>query len=196
MKIKSKIKVEGLVKIIDATTHEVLIDKKNKIHFENMSLALARSLGHDLDSVGRLTGPIEKMVFGNGGSTINGLEAVTYLTPNSSGSSAALYNQTYEKIVDDENVANLDPVNNKIEITHVTGKLFSDVIVTCTLDLGEPANQEPFDNADNASSNFVFDELGLKDYAGNLLTHIIFHPIQKSLNRIIKVIYTIRIQVT
>ena len=32
--------------------------------------------------------------------------------------------------------------------------------------------------------------------SGELLTHVIFHPVQKSLNRIIEVIYTLRIQMT
>ena len=46
----------------------------------------------------------------------------------------------------------------------------------------------------------MFDELGIRAYSPNgagtgpLLTHVIFHPVQKSLNRIIQVDYTIRIQ--
>ena len=46
----------------------------------------------------------------------------------------------------------------------------------------------------------MFDELGLKAYSpdgaglGDLLTHVIFHPVQKSLNRMIQVDYTVRIQ--
>ena len=45
---------------------------------------------------------------------------------------------------------------------------------------------------------YVFDELGLvgfsTDGSSRLLTHVIFHPVQKSLNRLIQVDYTVRIQ--
>jgi hypothetical protein len=45
----------------------------------------------------------------------------------------------------------------------------------------------------------VFDELGLQCWNGSatnllLITHVIFHPVQKSLNRQIQIDYTMRIQ--
>ena len=46
--------------------------------------------------------------------------------------------------------------------------------------------------------NAFFNQLGLKSYSSSgtsrLLTHVIFHPVQKSLNRLIQVDYTVRIQ--
>jgi hypothetical protein len=66
------------------------------------------------------------------------------------------------------------------------------------LDYGEPNGQSAFDNTTNNDSNFVFDELGLKSYSSTdqqlLLTHVVFHPVQKSLNRLIQIDYTVRIQ--
>ena len=43
------------------------------------------------------------------------------------------------------------------------------------------------------------DELGLKSWYGSvddlkLITHVVFHPIQKALNRQIQIDYTVRIQ--
>ena len=69
------------------------------------------------------------------------------------------------------------------------------------MDYGEPTGQEAFDNTTNFNGDYVFDELGLKSWEGTengstnkLLTHVIFHPVQKSLNRLIQIDYTLRIQ--
>ena len=120
--------LQGHIKITDPGTGEVLIDKRNAIHYENMSIALAESLA----SAGQ--GPIYKMAF-----------------------------------------------------------------VSCLLDYGEPSGQDAFDTASDTESLYVFDELGLVSSAagtgiGKLLTHVIFHPVQKSLNRLIQIDYTVRVQ--
>ena len=66
------------------------------------------------------------------------------------------------------------------------------------LDYGEPEGQDALDNATGNESLYVFDELGLVSYSssgtGRLLTHVIFHPVQKSLNRLIQIDYTVRVQ--
>jgi len=184
--------LQGHIKITDPGSGEVLIDKRNAIHYENMSIALAESLA----SVGQ--GTIYKMAFGNGGTSVDPTGIITYLTPNSTGSNASLYNQTFEKIVAvDPN--NTDPVRNKIETRHVSGTNYTDILVSCLLDYGEPSGQDAFDTASDTESLFVFDELGLVSSAqgtglGKLLTHVIFHPVQKSLNRLIQIDYTVRVQ--
>jgi hypothetical protein len=79
-----------------------------------------------------------------------------------------------------------------------SGTNYTDILVTCLLDYSEPSGQDAFDTATNADSLYVFDELGLRAYsasgAGRLLTHVVFHPVQKSLNRLIQIDYTVRVQ--
>jgi len=184
--------IEGHIKIHNPETGEVFINKRNAIHYENISIALAQSLANSGQ------GFVYEMAFGNGGTAVDPTGIVTYLTPNSTGSNASLYNQTYSKVVDDRSSNNTDPTRNFIETRHVTGTNYTDVFVTCLLDYGEPSGQQAFDNSNNNSGLYVFDELGLKSYSstGNslLLTHVIFHPVQKSLNRLIQIDYTVRIQ--
>jgi hypothetical protein len=190
-------KVDGFLKVYDPNNGEVFVDKHNAINFETMSEAIADTLSS------RGYGEIYQMAFGNGGASVDATGVITYLPPNVTGQNAALYNQTYAKIVDDTSVFNLDPTRNKMTVFHTTGKVYTDILVQCLLDYGEPPGQDAFDNSTQTDSSFVFDELGLlaiygTDTSGNpitrLLTHVIFHPVQKSLNRQIQIDYTIRIQ--
>ena len=184
--------IEGHIKIYNPETGFVFVDKRNAIHYENMSISLAESLGN----VGQ--GFISEMSFGNGGTIVDPTGIITYLTPNSTGTNASLYNQTYTKVVDSSNVNNTDPTRNKIETRHVSGTNYTDVVVSCLLDYGEPDGQDAFDTAADTGQQFVFDELGLRGYSptgtGRLITHVIFHPVQKSLNRLIQIDYTVRVQ--
>jgi len=186
------IHVEGHIKIHDPDNGEVFVNKRNAIHYENMSLALAESLANQGQ------GFIDKMSFGNGGTNVDPTGIITYLTPNSTGTNAALYNETYSKVVDDRSVNNLDPTRNKTEIRHVSGTNYTDILVTCLLDYGEPEGQDAFDTAAETNGIYVFDELGLRSYSssgtGRLITHVVFHPVQKSLNRLIQIDYTVRVQ--
>ena len=191
----SGVMMQGHIKIWDPETGEVMVDKRNAIHYENMSTALANSLAN------KTTGFVHEMAFGNGGTTVDTTGVITYLTPNSTGTNATLYNQTYYKVVDDNSSTNKDTTRNKMEVRHTAGNKYTDIVVTCTLDYGEPTGQSAFDNTTNFNGDYVFDELGLKSWEGTengatnkLLTHVIFHPVQKSLNRLIQVDYTLRIQ--
>jgi hypothetical protein len=190
-------KIEGFVKITDPNSGEVLVDKKNAIHYENISIAMAQTLSNRTSAQGG--GWIYEMAFGNGGSSVDPTGVITYLPPNITGQNADLYNETYAKVVDDNSAADVDPANNYMTVIHTTGKPYTDIVVTCLLDYGEPAGQQAFDNSTNFNGEYVFDELGLKSWAGSptdlmLITHVIFHPVQKSLNRQIQIEYTLRIQ--
>lgn len=187
------IHIEGHIKIYDPVSQEVFINKRNAIHYENMSIALAQTMANSTRG-----GTVYQMAFGNGGTAVDPTGIITYLTPNSAGSNASLYSQTYAKVVDGESSNNVDPTRNYLETRHVTGTNYTDLFVTCLLDYGEPGGQQAFDNSTASNDTFVFDELGLVSYnpngTGLLLTHVIFNPVQKSLNRLIQVDYTVRIQ--
>jgi len=188
------ISIRGHIKIFDPETKEIFVNKSNAIHYENLSEALARSISR-LDS-----GFIYEMHFGNGGTTVDPTGVINYLPPNVKTQNSDLYNPTYYKVVDNSSIKNLDKSKNKVEVRHVPGTVYSDILISCLLDYGEPSGQALFDNSQNLSDSYVFDELGLKGYTpagealGKLLTHVIFHPVQKSLNRQIQVEYTVRIQ--
>ena len=191
---KGGIQVQGHIKIFDPETKEVFVNKRNAIHYENMSEALAQSVSN------KSTAFITEMHFGNGGTTVDPTGVITYLPTNTSVQNADLYNPTYYKIVDDTNTSNGDPLRNKIDVLHTPGQIYTDIVVSCLLDYGEPNGQSAFDNSQDLNESFVFDELGLKGYdsttsgTGKLLTHVIFSPVQKSLNRLIQIDYTVRIQ--
>jgi hypothetical protein len=192
------IHVQGHIKIFDPESGEVYIDKRNAIHYENISEAIAYALANKGQSY------IYEMHFGNGGTSVDPTGIINYLPPNVNTSNSNLYNPTFAKIVDNTSALNADPTRNKMEIRHVPGRVFTDIVISCLLDYGEPTGQAAFDNSTNLEDTYTFDELGLKARStdgssgltttGKLLTHVIFHPVQKSLNRLIQIDYTVRIQ--
>jgi len=193
MKSTSKIDMFGSIHAFYPDNGETLIKVHNAIHYENMSEALALSLAN------RDTGFVHEMHFGNGGTSVDPTGVIAYLPPNSTGQNADLYNPTFWKVVDDNSTLNLDPTRNKMEVRHTAEAVYTDILVTALLDFGEPAGQQAFDNSENLDGTFVFDELGLKAWngvegTGRLLSHAVFHPAQKSLNRLLQIDYTLRIQ--
>ena len=213
------VRMEGHILIRDITDKKEpieLVNKRNAIHFGNMAKHLAQTLS------GKPNYDIHYMGFGNGGSSVNTLGKITYKTtnvseaPDDSSPTSNLYALKYFKVVDDLAASNTAKTKNKIEVLPSTTS-YTDIKVTCTLEFGEPSIQSNFDNSTDFTDDFVFDELGLfsldvatgNEISGTatdaatildfnskcyMLTHVIFHPIQKSLNRIIEVVYTIRIQ--
>ena len=63
----------GHIKIFDPETGEVIVDKRNAIHYENMSQALANSLAN------KSTGFVHEMAFGNGGTSVDPTGVITCL---------------------------------------------------------------------------------------------------------------------
>jgi hypothetical protein len=213
------VRMEGHILIRDITDKKEpieLVNKRNAIHFGNMAKHLAQTLA------GKANYDIHYMGFGNGGSSVNTLGKITYKTtnvseaPDDTSPTSNLYALKYFKVVDDLAASNTATSKNKIEVLP-SSTSYTDIKVTCTLEFGEPSIQSNFDNSTDFTDDFVFDELGLfsldvatgNEISGTatdaatildfnskcyMLTHVIFHPIQKSLNRIIEIVYTIRIQ--
>jgi len=183
------LKIEGHVLIKDADSGEVILNRRNAIHRENMSFALASAFVNSVDTQG-FEGFVYALNFGNGGVVVDGVGDVVYKDPRVTQITDTLYNPTFSKVVD--NNPDVDPDNNTT-VVHEQGTTYSDVVVTCTLDYGEPPEQDPLDDTSNQEGVFVFDEVGLVSQQGRLLTHLIFHPVQKSANRKFQVVYTVRI---
>lgn len=179
-------KVIGHLKIYEENTGKILLDQHNAIHPENMSNALAMALSNN-------GGFLKEMCFGNGGVKVNASNEYLYTSPQTIGKSASLYSQTYSKVVDQNSSENVDKTRNFMEVSHVVGNVYTDIMIQCALEMGEPTGQNVLNNESNIISEYSFSEIGLKNIHGDLLTHICFYPILKSNNVSIVVNYLIRI---
>lgn len=193
--------MSGHILIRDKDSGEEIVNKRNAIHYGNMAriVALALNNGASTDA-SRENAYINYIAFGNGGSSVDSTGKVLYKTPRVSeayDASASLYNKTYDKDIDpgDE--------DNRIEV--ITGPSYTDIKMTVTLAYNEPSGQSVFDDSTDNEGEYIFDELGVftnpTDGSSNfnqaiMLTHVIFHPVQKSQNRVIEIIYTIRVQLS
>lgn len=189
----SGLKVRGILGIYDITDKnnvEELV-KMNAVHEGNMIFNIAQSLaiGGDRFSIGWIG-------FGDGGSSIADTGRISYRPTNTSlarNDAADLYNRTFQKHRDDAGFnISVSPVSHDGAI--------SDINMDFILGMGEPSGQLPMDNSGDFGNDFIFDEIGLfsneASVAGSrLLTHVIFHPIQKSLNRTLQIKYTLRFEI-
>lgn len=202
--VTKNIELKGYVEIFDKETGECLVSKSNAIHYGNMAYIVAQALNNSDDAY------IHYMAFGNGATSIDTAGKVSYKTPRVTEayeSGANLYSRTYWKAISasDENA---DQVNNNVEI--IPGSNYTDIKCTCTLSYSEPSAQDVFDSSTTNEGDYIFDELALFTYptdtslgtpeeiinTSTMLTHVIFHPVQKSSNREIEVIYTVRVQLS
>lgn len=164
------VKVLGHVKIEDDLGN-VLVDKKNAVHPQNVARVIARALSNESNY------QIYRIAFGNGGTTIDAASTITYKTPNDGQSpdvrtwDSRLYHETYSEIINEGLVAlNADlgtdpgsagpnvgtrpgggavPSGDPTSVPHVSGPgvrsnelgLTSEVVITSVLNPQEPAGQ-------------------------------------------------------
>lgn len=149
----------------------ILLDKYNAIHPQNMARIVARALANEAQS------SIYRIAFGNGGTLVDAAFTVTYKTSNDGQSpdiatwDSRLYNETYSEIIDD-GLSTLNPLigtdpgsadlntgvragggsvpsSDPVTVPHVSGPgvrsnelgLTSEVIISCTLNGNEPRGQ-------------------------------------------------------
>jgi len=187
--------VSGHIVIKDLDTGEELVNKRNAIHYGNMAYIVAQAL----NAFNTENAFIDRIAFGNGATSVDTAGKILYKTPRVSESyenSAGLYSRTFDK--------RLNPSTTDTSITTVVGSSHTDIKVTCTLGYNEPSDADLFDTATNNEGDYVFDELGLFTYptdgssidTSTILTHVVFHPVQKSQNRKIEIVYTVRVQLS
>ena len=93
-----RVQIKGHLKIVDDLGN-ILVDKLNAIHPENAARIITRALSNESNYF------INRIAFGNGGTTTNAAGAVTRKTPNDGQSpdiatwDSRLYNEIYSEIV-------------------------------------------------------------------------------------------------
>lgn len=168
--------VKGHLKITDDLGN-VLVDKDNAIHPQNMARVISRALSNESNYW------IHRVAFGNGGTTVDAALNISYNTPNDGispdplGYRSKLYNETYYEIIDDSNAAigtgpGANPGDDPASVEHVSGPgvrsaelgLTSQVTVSVTLNNGEPTGQfvdDALGPLEDPDADFTFDELAL-----------------------------------
>lgn len=202
------VRIQGHLKILEYADHaaylagepsRVLLDKRNAVHKENAVNLVVKAI------TGRSNNSIAQMVFGNGGTLLDQTGTITFNSPNVVGTSTDLYHPVFFQMVDDT----LGAIpGNQMSIRHIHGTVFSDMDIRCLIDASQPFGQLPSDqfqpltfkhtdagDSPVATTQFVFDEIGLKLQDGTLLTHVVFVPIIKTASSLIEVVYTIRLAV-
>jgi hypothetical protein len=164
------VSIKGHCNIVDDLGN-VLLDKNNAIHPQNMARVIARALANEHNYF------VHRVAFGNGGTIVDAAFTVTYKTPNDGQSpdiatwDSRLYNETYSEIIDEGQVtlnpdlgsdpgsADLNtgfrtgggavPASDPVSVPHVSGPgvrsrdlgLTSEVVISCVLNGDEPLGQ-------------------------------------------------------
>lgn len=215
MKEEFKTLVVGSVQIKDDLGN-VLVDKQNAIHPANMATAIARGLSNANNY------QIYKLKLGNQGTYIDSSQQIVFRPPNTTGTSADLYNPTYVEVVDDSQQS--VGVGNSVTFTNIPNSTSTRVIITCVVSANEAVNRSTDQSDSTTASNggldgvddtptegeFFFDELGLFTAGDNestpsnslnsanelMLSHLVFSPIEHTGNRELTVVYTLTITVS
>jgi hypothetical protein len=181
-----QVRALGSVKITDLETGEIVLEKTNAIHPQNLAAVIARGLAGEDNS------EVFYLALGNGGTFYNSSQQLIYRPPSIVGAST-LYNQTYQVQVDEDDAGT--PTTNSTAASAAAAPSISSIVtVVALLAPNEPSGQAVSDNlTTNPDANFVFDEMGLKSKDGLLLSHLIFSPLEKTANRAFLITYSLTV---
>ena len=183
-------KVHGHVRIVDDLGN-VLVNKGNAVHPQNMARIFARALANESNS------SVYRIAFGNGGTTTDAAYTVSFnpandgQPPDTRTWDSRLYNETYSEIIDEGNVTlntllgtdpgtadpnvgtrpggGSTPLSDPTSTLHTSGPgvrsieegISSQVIITVVLNPDEPTGQTEGSPDPLFAGTFSFDELGL-----------------------------------
>ena len=106
------INVSGHILIRDKESGQVLVNKRNAIHYGNMAYIVAQALNNRSDAF------IHYMAFGNGATSVDTSGRIVYKTPRVTEayeSGANLYSRTYWKAISDSD-ENTDKINKDFRV--------------------------------------------------------------------------------
>lgn len=170
------IKVHGHLNIKDDLGN-VLVDKDNAVHPQNMARVIARALANESNYF------VKSIAFGRGGTTVDAALNVDFnpandgQAPDTRTWDSTLYDETYREIVDDSdpNIGEGEGANlggDPASVEHVSGPgvvstelgILSQVVVTAFLNADEPTGQVALSTDpqnQNLDGTFTFDEIAL-----------------------------------
>jgi hypothetical protein len=165
---------------------EVLLDKSNAVHPQNMARVMARALANEDNAA------IYRIAFGNGGTLTDAAFTISYNTANDGQPpdvrtwDSRLYNETYAEVIDEgDPLLGVDtgsaddsgsragggsvPSGDPASIEHISGPgvasnelgITSEVVITAIINPAEPTGQFGDDTSPLTEGSFIFDEIGL-----------------------------------
>lgn len=215
----TKANIKGHITIADKESGEVLVDKPNAIHFGNISTKIAEALiGKPSSFIAYMAFGNGGVTVDNTGQIIYNEPNVS----NTKVPSAQLYNTVFVYEIENYNADNQSNASRDANTGGGVNN-YEDITIVVTLTSDMPNNQMLIDIANgvndetSTTTDFVFNEIalytGVKN-KGNLtapsditnflvdtsenrptmITHVVFHPVQKSQNRTLEITYRLRIQ--
>jgi hypothetical protein len=132
--------------IISDDLGNIILDKTNAIHSQNMSMIFARGLANESNH------SVFRIALGNGGTFYDATSNIQYNTTNTSNWDSRLYNETYSKSTNDVTI-------NSSEVAD-----YARVTLVCTLNKEEPSGEYLTSSTSGqtlADTVYAFDEIGL-----------------------------------